>query len=376
VAVLQDLDGTRVVGLGVVHPEASRTTDELIAEMTNPPAFDLVDLTGIKARRWRAPGQNSFTLAVDAARKCLAGTGLDATDLDVIISASITRFRDDGYFQMEPSLSHSITQELGCRPDVIGFDLGNACAGMVTALSVLDNMIRSGTVRRGMVVSGECITPISDTAVRDISEPIDDQFASLTVGDSGVAVILDGSTEPGLGRLRGVDLASVGAHAELCLGLPSAQGPGVAMYTKAVELHTEAIARLPEMIRHYLADWGVADTELTHVIPHQTSSRAIETAMELCGQHFTVPQVCGTLDRYGNTSSTSHFVVLDDHLNGGQIGPGSVVLLIAIASGLVLGAALLTIDGAPPDAPATGEPGAGLADAAVGSANGSTGGEG
>lgn len=338
-------DLTRLESLGVVHPERSRPTEELIAEMPNPPAFDMVDLTGVERRRWRADGEDSLSLATDAANKCLSASQYEAADLDVIISASITRFNGEGRFQYEPCLARSIKDEIGCRPDAIDFDVGNACAGMLTAMWTLDSMIQSGAVRRGMVVSGECITPITDSAILEISDPIDDQFASLTVGDSGTAIILDRSPEPGIARISAMDFVSVGKSAELCLGMPSDRGEGVVMYTKAIELHKAAINRIPKLVKQHLADRGVAQIDFEYAIPHQTSSRAIATAMELCEPLFSpFPEVCTSIDEFGNTSSTSHWVVLDQYRQKGRFEPGEKVLLMALASGLVLGCVTMTFE--------------------------------
>jgi 3-oxoacyl-[acyl-carrier-protein] synthase-3 len=337
------MEQARFESLGVYLPEKVVTTEELIGRMSQKPAFNLEDLTGIRSRRWRNEKEDSYTLALKAARRCLDASSYDPADLDVIICSSITRFKDGLSFYMEPALSKSLKVALGMRPDAVNFDISNACAGMLTGLNILNNMIRSGQARNGMVVSGECITPISETALKEIRDPVDRQFASLTVGDSGAAYILDRAAETD-GRIEFSDFITFADFSELCFGMPSEENPGVAMYTDAVAIHREVIQRMPGLVEHIMRKHNIGTEEIDFIIPHQTSSRAIKSALKLCGPHFRVmPEICISLDRLGNTSSTSHFVVLHDYMKQGKIREGSRVLFIALASGIVIGFVMVRI---------------------------------
>lgn len=338
---------TRFESIGVYLPEKVVTTQSLIDQMENKPLFDLERLTGIRERRWRADDEDSYSLALKASRCCLANSEYQASDLDVIIYCSISRFKGS-FFQLEPAFSKSLKTDLGIRPSAINFDITNACAGMMTGVYILNSMIRSGAVKRGMVVSGECITPISETAVKEISEPIDFQFASLTVGDSGAACILDHNSKTD-DRISIVDISCMAQHADLCFGMPSELNAGIAMYTDAMSIHKEAIERMPILLQHYIDKHRADASDFDYIIVHQTSKRAIKTALELCiplfakeGESF-FPEVLISLDKYGNTSSTSHFVVLYDYLQQGKIKPGSRILFIILASGLMMGVVTATI---------------------------------
>lgn len=340
------MDRVRFESLGVYLPEKAVTTRELIDQMESKPQFDLIDLTGIHERRWRAEDEDSFKLAVKAARKCLANSSYEPEDLDVIISCSITRFNNN-FYQIEPALSKGIKQELGMRASAINFDITNACAGMMTGVFILESMIRSGTVKTGMVVSGECITPITETAVKEIRELIDPQFASMTVGDSGAACILDQKAANGEG-IQFIDIFCLGEFADLCFGMPSDKNGGVAMYTDAMSIHKEVIDRLPDIISNVIDKYNVSADDYDFVIPHQTSSRAIKTAMDQClplllKKGTYMPDILVSLDKVGNTSSTSHFVVMDDYINRGVIKKGARILNLVMASGIILGVVSVTL---------------------------------
>ncbi len=332
----------RLESLGVYLPDNEISTASLIEAMETPPMFDLEKLTGVKNRRWRAPEDDSLTLALAAAERCLSASAYNAEDLDVLIFTSITRFTDGLKFCVEPSMSLMLKQKLGLPSDALQFDITNACAGMMTGLSLLEELIRSGTVKRGMVVSGECITTITETAVKEIREPIDPQFASLTVGDSGAAFIMDEST--GEEGIDFIDLFTIAKFADLCYGMPSDKNPGVAMYTKAMEIHGEVIQRLPATLGHYTKIFGISAATFEAAIPHQTSSRAIRTALELCEENFgKLPKICINLDQYGNTSTTSHSVVFAEFWKQEEIKPGDRVLFLVLASGIVMGAVGVTV---------------------------------
>lgn len=283
-------------------------------------------------------------MAVDAARDCLMKSRYEAGDLDVIICSSISRFKDGAVnLWLKPEMSKFIKKALGLRPQAMCFDMTNACAGMLTGVHILDNMIKSGAVKNGMVVSGECITPISETAIKEIKEPIDEQFASLTVGDSGAAVIMDASADENEG-IEFIDFMTIADFADLCLAMPSLKNPGLAMYAQSVEIHQEVIKRLPKIIEHVTQKYNVSGRDFDYVIPHQTSTKAIREALNLCSQELDVlPEALISLDQFGNTSSTSHFVVLHDHLNRKQLKKNSKVLFLALASGIVIGFVSATI---------------------------------
>jgi 3-oxoacyl-[acyl-carrier-protein] synthase-3 len=342
-----DAATSRFESIGVYLPEKVVTTQELIDRMENKPQFDLEDLTGVKTRRWRAENEDSLTLAVTAAQRCLGNSQYEAGDLDVIISCSITRY-NSAFFQLEPALSKEIKDALGLRASAVNFDITNACAGMMTGVYILNSMIKCGAAKTGMVVSGECITPISETAVKEISEAVDPQFASLTVGDSGAACILDRSVN-GEEGIMAFELFCMSEFSDLCYGLPSEHGNGVVMLTDAINIHKKVIDRMPAMMGYYSEKLDVCADDFDFIIVHQTSSRAIQSAMDLCVPLFRkpssdyFPEVLISLDKYGNTSSTSHFVVLYDYIEQGKIRPGARILNIVIASGIILGIVPVTL---------------------------------
>ena len=332
----------RFESIGVYTPSNVVSTKELIAKMKTPPLFDLEDLTGIKNRRYRSKEEDSFSIALAAAKDCLKNSSYKAADIDIIIYASISKFKDGYKYLFEPSFSSYLSKEIGAT-NAMGYDILNACAGMMTGAYILDSMIKAGIVRNGMVISGECITPITDTAIKEIREPIDEQFASLTVGDAGAAFIMDISPDEDEG-IDFIEFVTLAEYSNLCLGMPSAKHEGVAMYTKAIELHSVAIKSLPVLVGDLFKKYEISMVDFDYAIPHQTSMRAIRTGMKTCSEYFNpLPEILYVIQDYGNTASTSHFVVLYNHLKEKKLKKNSRVILLSQASGIVMGFLGMTI---------------------------------
>lgn len=341
---------SRFESIGAYLPSNIVSTAELISRLKVPPSFDLERITGIKERRVRdtAPDrmQDSFALAMHAAQDCLTRSRYGAGELDVIISCSITRSNQGTRMYMEPSFASTIAQALGAD-SAITFDVSNACAGMLTGTYILDRMIRSGVVRNGMVVSGESITPIADTAVEEISEKYDLQFASLSVGDSGCAVVLDQAVDEA-DMIHYVELFTAAEHSHLCLGMPSDKSAGVALYTDNRKMHNEARFMLwPDAQGTFLEQRGrtFADEKFDYIIHHQFGAAAVPYINGVAAREFGTPMPpdLNVIEKYGNTSTTSHFIVLHDQLSEQSIEAGAKLLMVPAASGVVAGFLSTTI---------------------------------
>ena len=345
-------DGTprraRFEALGAYLPATVERTADLVGRLACPP-FDLQGVTGIRERRVHAPDEDSLVLAERAALDCLSRSRYRPEELDVIISASISRLDGSTKLCFEPPFALRIKRALGATA-ASHFDVSNACAGMITGVWLLDRMIRAGIVRNGMVVSGECITPIADTAAREAADPKDPQFASLTVGDAGAAVILDDRGEDG-DALEYVSLVTAAAYADLCIGKPSGKGAGLALYTNNHEMHRrERLELWPRFQARYLADRGssFADEGYDHVVYHQFGTLAMRLVGKFAGAIFAapLPPSIQCVETTGNTASTSHFVALWLAMREGRIQPGERVLLVPGASGIVTGCLSVTLGAA------------------------------
>lgn len=337
---------TRIESLGAFLPSSVISTQELISRMKFAPPFNLENITGIKNRRVCSESEDSFLMAMQAAEDCLKRSRYRAEDLDVVISTSITRMKNGDRLYWEPSFAYLLSRALGAKK-AIHFDISNACAGMMSGVYVLDRMIKAGLVKNGMVVSGEKISPIALTAVKEINDPWDPQFASLTVGDSGAAVILDPS-ENESDQIHYIELMTCAEYSHLCIGRPSDQEGGPALYTNNKEMHKEERIQLwPRFQTDFLARLGTNfETEkYDYLIHHQVGQRAIHNFSAYAKGIFQaeMPESLACVSEYANTATTSHFLVLYHHLKENKVRKGAKFLLVPAASGVVTGCLSTTI---------------------------------
>jgi 3-oxoacyl-[acyl-carrier-protein] synthase-3 len=335
----------RVAGAGRHLPPTHLTTDDLMSTTRHRTHIDLERLTGIHERRISIGDEDSYSLATRAALDCLAKAQSGAGSIDVVISCSITKFRGGLTQWLEPSMSSAVAHAIGAGT-AMTFDVANACAGMLTGVTILNNWIRQGIVERGLVVSGEYISRLGQNAARHIRNIMSKELASLTLGDAGAALLLE-RAPAGSAGIKLAGFTTVADYSRLCLAYPKGHDPGARMFTDSRAIQRAAIADTPLLLQEVLDAAHIAIHDIDHVITHQTSARAIRKGMAAMSASFGEGprhDAVITVDRYGNTASTTHTVALVEELEAGHIDAGETVALIALASGLEIGVVLLTVD--------------------------------
>jgi len=217
---------------------------------------------------------------------------------------------------------------------------------MLTGVTVLNNWIRQGTVQRGLVVSGEYISQRGQNAARHVRTIMSKDLACLTLGDAGAALLLE-RAPAGSPGISVAGFTTVADHSRLCLAYPKGRDPAARMFTDSRGIQRAAIADTPYLLHEILEAADISMHDIDHVITHQTSARAIRKGMAAVTESFgEAPRhdAVITVDRYGNTASTTHTVALVEELEAGRIQAGETIALVALASGLEIGVVLLTLD--------------------------------
>jgi 3-oxoacyl-[acyl-carrier-protein] synthase III len=335
--------GCRIDSVGVKLPAQRLTSKDLMSKTSHKTRIQLERLTGIHERHVVGPGENSFTLAAGAARDCLSHSRHQASDIEMLISTSITRSKGEFAQSFEPSFSLGIKQAIGAT-QALNFDLSNACAGMLTGVFILQDFVARGEISCGMVVSGEYISHLSWNAARQIRSLFSKQLASLTLGDAGAAVIVERA--PSGTGIDVIGFTTLAEHSRLCLAFPSTLGPGAQMYTKARKLQRVAVDDMAPLVAEAIGAAGISLADIDYLIPHQTSARAIRAGTREFAQRLGAKpkHMVINLEEYGNTSSTTLFLALHKYLEEQRIQKGDRVMLLALASGIEIGMAIFTID--------------------------------
>ncbi len=325
---------TKIIGTGSYLPERVVSNCEVGATLGLDPA-DVFRLTGIEERRWAAASQASSDLAVEAARQALEAAGLPVSELGAIVLSTTS---PDSVF---PSTACHVQRMLGCAT-IPAFDVAASCSGFLYALSMADAMIRSGQIETCLVVAAEVKSRSLDPADGD---------TVLLFGDGAGAVVLRGEPETGsAGRgLLGLRLYADGSqHGLITIPAGGSRLPTTAE-TVARRCHTLrmqgtplfrlAVKRLEQAIQGIVKEFGVDLQDLAQLVLHQANGRILGQLTKRLG---VLPErVSSVIGRYGNTSSASLPIALDDVVRSGKISPNDMVLLGSFGGGVTWAAGLV-----------------------------------
>ena len=340
---------TIIESLGVYLPPREVSTAEVLEGCQQQIRFPLEKITGIESRRMAGEEEFSIDLAKKAVQDCLDHSKYSPSDIDLLVCCNISRFDDRNLLSFEPSTSARLKVHFGFD-QAIAFDLSNACAGMFTGIFLVDNLLKTGAVRRAMVVSGEYITHLTQTAQREIESFMDTRIACLTLGDAGAAIILENGTGTDTG-FHQIHIQSLGRYSPFCIGKPAESGDWI-MYTDSVNMADAAISSGANHALSVLAKAAWPPDSFQHLIMHQTSKMTLNSAKReinkrLNGQICRDDNTVNNLTNRGNTASTSHMVALADQIQNEAIQAGDKIVFSIAASGLTVGTALYTMDQLP-----------------------------
>lgn len=337
-------NNVKIESLGVYLPPEILTTAELIDRCSHRPRLDLERITGIHERRV-AKGEYAVDLGIKAAQRALSMSRYSADDLGMIICTSISRYNREHEVDFEPASSARIKKAIGAA-NTLNFDIVNACAGMFNGILLMESFLRTGAIRCGMVVSGEYNWPLTESATKEIRHTFDGQLAALTLGDCGAALIIDKSDDEHYG-FHYLEMVTGAKHNKFCYSIPSRRGPGGVLITKAVGLQRKGAEHFPQYLKKAVERTGWTLDEIDHGIAHQASVRVVKRGIKEVKRFigYKVPhRYIYNCDVYGNTTTTSNFLVLHGFMLNGQIKRDHKILFVSGASGIVITHATYTMD--------------------------------
>ena len=326
---------TRIIGTGFAVPDHVVTNDDLSAVMDTSDEW-IRARTGIGQRRWAREGETGTALSCRAAVTALNAAGIAPAELDAIVYATST----PDHFA--PGNGVYLQRLLGCG-QIPALDVRTQCSGFVYALSVADAWVRTGSYRRILVVGGEIQSTGMDVSTRG-------RNTAVIFADGAGAVVLEPTDEPGRGILA-FDLHSDGEHAEkLWVDVPgSMYHPRVSidhleagrhfLQMDGKEVFRHAVARMPESVRAVLAAAGERLEDLSLLLAHQANQRISEMIQR--GLALRDDQVYNNIERYGNTTSATIPIALDECVRAGRVRPGDLLVFTAFGSGFMWGSVAL-----------------------------------
>ncbi len=314
-----------IAGTGSYLPP-KRLTNKDLEKMVDTTDEWITKRTGIKERRIVDEGVASSDLASKAAMKALKDAKVSPKHVELIITSTVT---PDNLF---PSTSCYVQKHIGAR-NAGAFDVLAACAGFVYALSIGENYIRSGMANNVLVIGAECLSKVTDYT---------DRTTCILFGDGAGAVLLKRANGRCPSEVLSTFLGADGKHTDV-LTLP-AGGSKIPSTPKSIkdglhyikfrgkEVFKLAIHNLTKVMRKTIDDSNYTIDDFSLFILHQSNYRIIEATMERL--HIPPEKMFFNIDKYGNTSSASIPIALDEVKKSGRLKRGDLVLLAAFGGGL------------------------------------------
>jgi 3-oxoacyl-[acyl-carrier-protein] synthase-3 len=322
---------TAILGTGAYAPEKVLTNADLEAMVATSDAW-ITERTGIKERRIAAKGEVTSDMAVKASIRALEMARTRPEELDAIIVGTISPDMP------MPSCAVMVQAKLGAKK-AFAFDVSAACAGSIFGLGIADQYIQTGNARRVLVIGAELLSQLVDWT---------DRNTCVLFGDAAGAMVVGPSEDPQRGLL-GTWLRSDGDAADLlCLPGGGSAHPQseevlrrnlhkVAMNGR--EVYKFAVRAVPAVLRRALDAAGYRPEQVTHLIAHQANLRIIESVCQRVG--IPMEKCWINIDRYGNTSSASLPITLDEANRAGRLEQGDLIAMVAIGAGMAWGSALV-----------------------------------
>ena len=290
--------------------------------------------TGIKTRHIAGDGETTATLAAEAARRALADAKMEASEIELIITGTITP-------EMVFPATACFVQEMIGAVNAWAFDLSAACSGFVYGLSIAQQFISSGRYKSALVIGAETLSRITDYT---------DRGSCILFGDGAGAVIVKAAETGSMGLMYSTSFSDGRGWTSLNCTAYGSRNPvskplqdpkQVFMNIQGREIYQLAVRRIVELVNECLEKCDLDINQIKMFIPHQMNARIIESVGKRL--KFSDDQIFINIDKYGNTSAASIPIALDECRRLGKLQKGDIILLVAFGGGLTWGANVIQL---------------------------------
>lgn len=312
-----------ILGTGSYLPEKILTNFDLEKIVDTNDEW-IVSRTGIRERRVADKTMASSDLAYEASLKAIESAGISPEEIDLIIVATVT---PDTAF---PSTACILQDRLGAKK-AAAFDLSAACTGFLYGVTTAAQFIKNGYYKYALVIGVECLTKIVNW---------EDRNTCVLFGDGAGAIVM-GPTEEGFGFLSyelGADgsggdlLQQPGGGSRIPASIESVQAKQHFVTMNGGEVFKFAVRVMEQVSESVLKKAGLTKEDVDLLVPHQANLRIIEAARKRLG--LTQEKVVVNVDKYGNMSSASIPVALDEAFRNQRINRGDTIVLVGFGGGL------------------------------------------
>ena len=321
----------KITALGTYVPPQILTNKDL-EKMVETNDQWIMERTGIRERHVLAAGLGTSDMCAEAAKKCLAIRGIDASEVEVIVVGTVTPD------MMFPSTACLVQNKIGAK-GAWGFDVSAGCSGFVFALQAGVKLVESGAHKKVLVIGADANTRMTDYT---------DRTTCVLFGDGAGAVLIEPAAEGEIGfidfiheidgaggvslNLKGGGSLNPSTHETVDKKMHYIYQDGSAVYKFAVRKMAESTTRLLERN-------GITGADLGCFIPHQANKRIITATADRLG--MDPERVIINIEKYGNTSAGTIPLAMETAVEQGKLKKGDLVLLAAVGAGFTVGAALI-----------------------------------
>lgn len=321
----------KIIGTGSYLPEKVLTNQDL-EKMVETSDEWIVTRTGMKERRIARSDEFTSDMGAAAARAAIVDAGLSVDDIDFIIVATLT---PDYMF---PSTACLIQSALGAK-NATGVDIQAACSGFLYLLSMAKAFVESKTYKNILVIAAEKLSSITNYKDRSTCVLFGDGAAACVVSAEGKGLTIENVQLGADGSLADLIIMPAGG-CRMPASCESVTENKHFIQMSGNEVFKHAVRRMEGACKACLDSLGLAETEISWLIPHQANMRIID-AIAKRFEHLPPERIFKTVQKYGNTSASSVGIALDELLKMAPLKSGEHILLTGFGAGLTWGAGVL-----------------------------------
>ncbi|WP_329018253.1 ketoacyl-ACP synthase III [Streptomyces sp. NBC_00690] len=319
----------RIMGVGGYRPTRV-VPNEVILETIDSSDEWIRSRSGIATRHWASPEETVTAMSVEAAGKAIADAGLTPKDIDGVVVATVS------HFKQTPAVATEIADKLGTGKPA-AFDISAGCAGFGYGLTLAKGMVTDGSASHVLVIGVERLSDLTD---------LEDRATAFLFGDGAGAVIVGPAKEPMIGpTVWGSEGDKSGTITQTVPWTDYRDGtverfPAIMQEGQAV--FRWAVFEMAKVAQQALDAAGISASDLDVFIPHQANMRIIDSMVKTLKlpDHVTVAR---DVETTGNTSAASIPLAMERLLATGQAKSGDTALVIGFGAGLVYAATVVTL---------------------------------
>ncbi len=328
---MSQLQRVKISALGTYVPPRLLTNADLEKLVETNDQW-IMERVGIRERHIVDKGVATSDLAVEAAKRALAERGIDASDLDLIVVATVT---PDMFF---PATACLVQHKLGAK-NVWGFDLSAACSAFVYALQAGAQFVATGSHKKVLVIGADVMSSIIDYT---------DRATCVIFGDGAGAVLLEPTEDESVGLIDFLHEVDGSGGCSLYMPGGGSLNPSTheTVDKKMHFVHQDggavfkfAVRKMASLCEEILQRNNIKGSEIDAFIPHQANKRIITATADRL--KMRPESVIINIERYGNTTAGTIPLAMETARQEGKLKKGSLVLLASVGAGFTTGATLL-----------------------------------